>query len=172
MIPTASSKMSEVSPLDNSQLIVSSGEEELSQKCPKWPFSICFRSLNLRGATLKTLYLFGCIKGTMVASHDGFRWFFVSPETLSFVKRLWWVLLKVQPNGVAVLSFKNPRARFVLYRNFSEYLSLTIIEISWLWKLMWNWTRPPKTVGKLAVKLRMSWTNGTVIQTFSALPEH
>ena len=45
MIPIASSKMSEVSPLDNSQLIVSSGAEELSQSVSNGRFLYVLEAL-------------------------------------------------------------------------------------------------------------------------------
>ena len=56
---------------------------KIRQKCLRW-FSLCFRSLfGQFGVALKTIYLFGCLRGTLVLTKvlDGF---FVSSESVSY----------------------------------------------------------------------------------------
>ena len=54
---------------------------QIRQKWLKWDFFVCFSGLfGTFGAALKTIYLFRCLKGTMVVSKV-FGGFFVSFET-------------------------------------------------------------------------------------------
>ena len=56
---------------------------KIRQKCLRW-FSLCYRSLfGQFGVALKTIYLFGCRRGTLVLTKV-LGGFFVSSESVSY----------------------------------------------------------------------------------------
>ena len=56
----------------------------LRQKCLRW-FSLCFRGLfGQFGVALKTIHLFGCLRGTLVVTKV-LCGFFVSSESVSYL---------------------------------------------------------------------------------------
>ena len=105
--------------------------------------SLCFRSLF--GSFLKTIYLFGCFRGTLVVTKV-LGGFFVSSENVSFA-----FIRKLQ-------------GTFCLYTEIFGRPFLTIIAISWYH--VNNTTS--KILVKLLENLRIFKTNGTVIQKISA----
>ena len=56
---------------------------KIRQKCLRW-FSLCFRGLfGQFGVALKAIYLFGCLRGTLVVTKV-LGGFFVSSESVSY----------------------------------------------------------------------------------------